>query len=161
MTDIALLQAVPSRPDHALMCLALAHVLDVPTACAALLDAADNLDLLWLPSACEQAHAPVNYFQMLHLHTDEREPLLSLFSYLYESRDPYYHERYDMDAHEHALRDAYHAHVRSRYASAKAFLDALHARAWLPCPAQHDAHWLHAVHRACFRVPVITAACAE
>lgn len=49
-----------------------------------------NHDLLWRPDSMHN----INYYQWITQETSERDPVLSVLSFLIDNRDPYWHEPY-------------------------------------------------------------------
>lgn len=56
-----------------------------------------------------------NYYQFLLEKTKEREPILSLYSYLFENREPYYNESYYFTPEELIARSKYYEYLKERY----------------------------------------------
>jgi hypothetical protein len=79
-------------------------------------------DLLWRPT--NPSKVPIiNYYHWITLPTQERDPILSLYSYLFNKSDPYYHEPYDHTPVEQLNIDQFHIYLNHHYRNIEDYFD--------------------------------------
>ena len=78
-----------------------------------------NRDLTWRP---EPTGRPINYYHWMSCETSQREPIWSMFSYLFEKRDPYYYEPYEHDEREMQELKEYYKYIKNKYHTAEAYV---------------------------------------
>lgn len=90
-----------------------------------------NRDHLWVPTSGHYREAademfpsiPLNAWQLFNLDTTQRDPLSSMFHYLFGDEEPYHEEEYDFSEAEILERRALYDRVRRRYKSAEEYVD--------------------------------------
>jgi hypothetical protein len=80
-----------------------------------------NRDLTWRPEHDENSNK--NYFQYLLEDTDEREPVPSMLSYLFEDEEEYYNDHYELNEEEQKLRENFYNYLREHYSSSQEYID--------------------------------------
>ncbi len=116
-----LLCAVDDDEDHDKFVRALGLAFDVSPE---LMERIANRDHLWFPTRWkDDGAASPNYFQVASRDTMEREPILSMHSYLFERSEPYYAEPYDFDRKEKRLLRAFHKRRNEKYPTKRDYLN--------------------------------------
>lgn len=77
-----------------------------------------NHDLLWRPDV----DGAVTYFHWLTMKTSERDPIISMFSYLFQNSEPYYNDPYEFTATEKDNRTKFYAYLRGKYQNADEYI---------------------------------------
>jgi len=115
---------------------------DVPEALNAMLDEVSNRDLLWCPEN-ENVFSDVsetvsdiessdqedvvenvsNYYHWLTQESTQREPLSSMFSYLFENVEPYYHEPYSFSNKEKEYRQQFYKYLNQKYKNVDEYIN--------------------------------------
>ena len=81
-----------------------------------------NRDLIWRPEPKEKIPL-INYYHWLTLGTTQREPILSMFSYLFDNQEPYYDESYDFSEEEKKLRSQFYRYLKTHYQTAEDYVE--------------------------------------
>lgn len=71
-----------------------------------------NRDLIWRPNLTKNV---INYYHWATFESDQRDPIWSMYSYLFERCEPYYQELYELSAEETNLRIKFYEYLRSKY----------------------------------------------
>jgi len=82
-----------------------------------------NFDLLWMPPLeGEDRVSPINFYHLINLSVSDPEPIMSVFSFLFEDKDPYYGERYQFTKQDKINRTAFYTHIRKTYKNAQEYI---------------------------------------
>lgn len=116
----------PDEDNHNLFCYALQIVFDIPEELGnaktdpmtGIMFDVVNYDLIWRPDVDGAA----NYYQWLTSKTRERDPILSMYSFLFENSEPYYNERYEFSPKEKEIRKRFYEYLRTNYKNADEYI---------------------------------------
>ena len=75
-----------------------------------------NRDLLWTPTSYN-LYSTCNYYQLSSLRITEREPIMSIISYLFDKSEPY-----ELSEDEKNDRKMFYTKLRNKYTCAKQYL---------------------------------------
>lgn len=117
----------PEENNFDMFCYALQIVFDIPDEIGnaktsertGLMYDVVNYDFLWRPNI----KGAVTYYHWLTLPTSEREPILSMYSYLFQNSEPYYNDPYEFSETALANRNKFYAYLRQKYLNAEQYLE--------------------------------------
>lgn len=78
-----------------------------------------NLDLLWRPETKERS---VNYYHWMTRDTREREPIWSMYSYLFEKYDPWHYDEFSLTEKEKQALKEFYKFIKNKYQTAEAYV---------------------------------------
>jgi hypothetical protein len=121
----------PQTQDYNLFIEALRVTFDIPREIAGdynikdsgLMYFACDRDLLWRPEPLSKNNLPNNHCQWLIFPSEHRNPISSMYSYLFESSDPYYNSPYNFSKNELKFRQQFYDYIWNKYGNAFSYVD--------------------------------------
>lgn len=116
----------PDEDDFNMFCYAIQIVFDIPEEIGnakvepmtGIMHDVVNGDFIWRPDV----DGAVTYYHWLTLKTRERDPIISMYSYLFQNSEPYYNDPYDFTPDEKANRTKFYRYLRDKYQNAEEYL---------------------------------------
>lgn len=88
-----------------------------------------NRDFLWRPEPL-QTKRKINYFQWITEDTNQREPVLSVLSYLFDKFKSYYREPYDHEDNEKEAINHHYQKIKIKYGTLERYLEDVSQKLW-------------------------------
>lgn len=102
------------------------------------MDVFEERDLLWRPTSYDSTKCLLNMFQILTQDSDERDPILAAFSFLFKKRD-YVWGELDLEDYEIAAINSFQKRIVEKYSTPQEYLQRV--QFFLMLKDQKNSNW--------------------